>query len=191
MRTGDWIALQSGTKWFIMDPHPEDVKIADIAHGLSLICRFGGHCKEFYSVAQHSVVVADILKDAEPFDYTLQMYGLVHDASEAFLGDVVRPLKRQLPAYKELEGLTSSVIFAGLDLPTLPPDQWAAVKHADNVALMTERRDLVNHCGHAWSQPEEPLPYHLKPMSPGFARRSFLNRFEMLLDCIRVREGKP
>jgi len=189
MRTGDWIAVCGGGQWFVADPSPEDVRIEDITHALSLVCRFGGHCREFYSVAQHSVIVADILREADPFDYQLQMYGLLHDASEAYIGDVVRPLKRSLQLYRDIEAITQETILRGLGLPQPSEEQRAKVKAADNVALMTERRDLVNHGDRAWQNEVEPLPYAIKAVGPGRARTIFQFRYKTLLDCIEMRGG--
>ncbi len=66
MRTGNWLATYTGRKWFLLDPHPDDVAIEDIAHGLSMVCRFGGHCRHFYSVAQHSLLVCGGIAEEYP-----------------------------------------------------------------------------------------------------------------------------
>ncbi len=89
----------SRTMFYPLDPHPEDVHIVDIAHALANICRFGGHAKRFYSVAQHSVLVSRIV---EPED---ALHGLMHDAAEAYVGDVVRPIKHMpgMAAYHAAE----------------------------------------------------------------------------------------
>src|SRR5262249_3879894 len=114
-RTGDWIATITGKRWFVTDPHPDDVDIEDIAHGLSMVCRFGGQCREFYSVAQHSVLMANEMcrREAPP---EMALWGLLHDAPEAYLGDMVRPLKRSMPNYKVLEHVTEGCILVGLGL---------------------------------------------------------------------------
>src|SRR4051812_6540197 len=85
---GDWMQTISGKAFFPLDPRPADVDIQDIAHALAFQCRFGGHVKEFYSVAEHSVRVSLICahEDAK--------WGLLHDATEAYLSDIVRPVKR-------------------------------------------------------------------------------------------------
>ncbi len=98
-----------------------------------MICRFGGHCREFYSVAQHSVRVAM----AVPIEVRLQ--ALLHDASEAYLGDVVRPLKRLMPNYRGLEAKVLSVIMARFGCPTEIAD---SVHEMDEIALDTEFVEL-------------------------------------------------
>jgi len=186
-RTGDWIATFSGVKWFITNPHPDDVRIEDIAHALSLICRYGGQCREFYSVAQHSLIVASEVKKNSS-SHSLILHGLLHDAAEAYLGDMVRPLKATMPRYKLIEHVTEGVIAAALDLPPLTLEQRAIIKHFDNVALMTERRDLVNHCGHDWTPRAEPRSEPIVPMSPEEAESGFLLAYHSLRASAPLRE---
>lgn len=175
-RTGDWIATISGTRWFITDPHPDDVKIEDIGHGLSHICRFGGQCREFYSVAQHSVLIAQELarREAPP---EMVLWGLLHDAAEAYLGDMVRPLKQSMPNYMRLEAQTESCILTGLGLEAPTHGTRHIVKELDDVLLMTERRDLMNHCGHEWTPRARPLVDPIRPWSPELAKRHFLESY--------------
>jgi len=96
-----WFLTASGKRFWPLDPRPEDICIEDIAHALSHICRFGGHVREPYSVAQHSVIVSMIVKPENA------LYGLLHDAAEAYAGDMVRPLKRGMPAYRSIESAVS------------------------------------------------------------------------------------
>lgn len=179
-RTGDWIATYSGTKFFITDPHPDDVKIEDIAHALSLICRYGGHCREFYSVAQHSLLVHEVVGKQFPGDHLLQLHALIHDATEAYLGDMVRPLKRSMDDYRRLEEHTEWVICQAFKIPTMTLAQRDIVKYADNVLLMTERRDLVNHCGHNWTNRAIPMEEIIEPMMPEDVENVFIAMFHFL-----------
>jgi len=143
---GPGIRTRSG--WFYpFDPRPEEIHIRDIAHALSMLCRFGGHVRSFYSVAQHSVLVS--LNVPEEF----ALVGFLHDATEAYIGDMVAPIKRQLPRFNYVEDLVWCAVVDRFDLtehgvdPTtmaMPPE----VKHADMRALVTEMRDL-------WSGPSE------------------------------------
>lgn len=133
--------------------HPEEHKydIEEIAHALSHVCRYTGHCKEFYSVAQHSVLVAMSLPPA------LQFQGLMHDASEAYLGDVSSPLKSLLPEYKALEERVERAISKSFGMP-FPLDPQ--VKVADMRMLMTEKRDLTVHtaqCNQEWPTDYQPF----------------------------------
>lgn len=140
-RRGDWMQTHSGLRFYPLDPRPEDIRIEDIAHALPMICRFNGHCSRFYSVAEHSLNVA-AFAFATTADRRIGLTALLHDASEAYLCDVPRPLKRlnEMTAYRDMERVVEQAIAVrfGLIYP-LP----AQVKHCDERALMTERRDLV------------------------------------------------
>ena len=96
-RKGDFIQTFTGRMFWPIDPQPDEVDIEDIAHALSNVCRFCGHTREFYSVAQHSVLVSEIV----PAAFALE--GLLHDATEAYISDVARPVKPYLTNYKEIE----------------------------------------------------------------------------------------
>lgn len=149
---------------------PRALSIVEIAHGLSHICRFTGHCYEFYSVAQHSVLVSHLV----PERYAL--HGLLHDAVEAVVGDMASPLKALIPEYKEIERQCEAVILRGFGLDGLMPPE---VKHADLVALRTEQRDLMGADTHLWTPTEglEPHPERISPLIPQMARRAFLHRY--------------
>lgn len=118
---------------FHTDPRPEEVSIDDIAMSLSRIPRWGGHTKLPYSVAAHSMYVAKLLPSH------LQLTGLLHDASEAYLADIPSPFKVLLPDYKKLEERIMSVIFRKLNPKGRLPDLEPLVKKADGVALFSER----------------------------------------------------
>ena len=98
----------------VFDPNPDTILIEDIAHALSMQCRFGGHMKNFYSVAQHSYCVYMMTEAKE-----LKLQALMHDASEAYLLDIPRPIKNELSNYKEIEAKLMDVIAAkfGFEMP--------------------------------------------------------------------------
>lgn len=193
-RVGDWMCTYTGRKFYPLDPHPQDVDIQDIAHALSNICRFGGHCAEFYSVAQHSVLVSVVLT-SQDFPCDVALWGLLHDAAEAYVGDVIWPLKRStlMDGHKAVEARVMEAVAGHFGLPMPEP---AAVKAADLVLLSTEKRDLMGgrggentstqvelaaarHAGRVpWHTDVTPMGARIEPWSPARAAREFLRRFE-------------
>lgn len=165
---------------------PEQVDFDDIATALSLICRFNGALRGlhlFYSVAQHSALVADLL----PPD--LAVYGLLHDAHEAYFGDDITPKKRLLERFAPVEACALDLFkeqwdyaiwaAAGVDPPT--PGIHILVKNADLVAASTERRDLMSapetpEIKAHWANLPEPDAEEINPLSPAKAYYDFLNR---------------
>ena len=166
----------TGRKFWPLDPRAEEVSIVDIAHSLSNQCRYAGHCKDFYSVAQHSVLVSAI---CDPED---ALWGLLHDAAEAYLVDLPRPIKRFSEIgvhYKKAETALLVAISERFHIPVTEP---ASVKKADNVALMTEKRDLMSQSPEEWIEERttKPMVARILPWSPTLAKAEFLRRFEEL-----------
>lgn len=169
-----WCTTYTGGRFWPLDPKPEHVQLPDIAHALSNICRFGGHTRSFYSVAQHSVLVSQQVAPEH------RLTALLHDATEAYVGDIVRPLKVQMPDYGDIE---YCVWLAVCQKFNLSPEIHPSVKEADNVLLMTERRDLTNPSGHAWGwglEDIKPLPHKIVPVGPDTAETMFLEQYEIL-----------
>jgi len=131
---GDWIQVYSGGKFYPEDPQPEDIHIEDIAHALSLQCRFGGHCESFYSVAQHCCTVSNLLPPR------FKLWGLLHDAPEAYLMDIPRPIKPLLPEYQCLEKLCEAAVARCFKLDYPIP---RIVKYVDSVLLLLEHKKFV------------------------------------------------
>lgn len=164
----DFIRLHSGKQFHILKPRVEEIDIKDISWALSHLCRFTGHTRCFYSVAQHCCHVSDLLP--EP----LRLRGLLHDASEAYANDIASPVKQYLPQYKELEERIEHVIARrfGYRLP-YPAALWTA----DLTMLVTEMRDLMTRQDYK-RLPYTPLPERINPWTPIKARREFLKRFK-------------
>lgn len=169
-RKGNWFHTFSGIQFYPLDPRPEDINIEDIAKGLSNTCRFNGHVIKFYSVAQHSVLVSRIVPD----EYALE--GLLHDGSESYLGDMVRPLKYSLPEYRIIEDKVEECIANKYGLIHPWPE---CVKEADNILLMTERRDLMNAIGD-WRVYAEPMDQKIEAWDPERSYEEFMTRFKEL-----------
>lgn len=171
---GDWFQTYTGRRFYPLAPKPEDLDIRDIAHALARVCRFGGHTMDFYSVAQHSILVSQTVPPE------LAREGLMHDAAEAYLGDMVRPLKLQMPEYQRAETYLEQVIAERFRLNYIPGSGWGPlVKEADNRLLATERRDLLGH-RLAWSPMPQPLEDTIFPWCPEMAEQGFLRRWAEL-----------
>jgi uncharacterized protein len=174
-RTGDWIQTYTGGIFYPLDPRPDEINIEDIAHSLSLQCRFSGHCREHYSVAQHSVILAENLPEE------LRLWGLLHDASEAYLVDLPRPIKRSCDMgrmYREYEAALMRCVCERFNLPVEEP---AEVKRMDTVLLMTEKRDLMTPEPKPWEDTEAPLSTRIRPISSSSAERLFLSVYRLLI----------
>lgn len=190
-RVGDWMAMASGRVFWPLDPRADEVHIDDIAQALSNVCRFGGRCSEFYSVAQHSVWVARYVEKHWPGRPLTALQALLHDAAEAYLGDVVRPLKHfmwvdrsELEPFLETEARVMEAILDCFDLPALSSLDVNIVKEADNVALATEARDLMGDP--KWPGLPAPEPEHIEFLTPRAARTQFLREFERLTKAVEA-----
>ena len=160
------------------DPEAHQYSIGEIAHALARECRFGNHTIEHYSVAQHSVMASYIVPPEDAYE------ALMHDAAEAFTGDIPRPLKQLLgPTFKAIEKRIEAAVFAHFGVRNPLPE---SVKHADIVMLATEQRDLLarkSDDGHVWALIEgvTPLADRIEPWSEQNARRAFMSRYFELI----------
>lgn len=170
-RHGNWMQTFSGRMFWPVDPRPDEVFIEDIAHALSLACRFGGHCSRFYSVAEHSVYCSLIVPQEFAF------VALMHDATEAYVCDIPRPLKPYLTGYGAIEQAVWVAIADRFGLPhTLPSE----VKVADNAMLLAEQRDIMLPPPAAWSIKGEASAISVVGLPPAEAEQLFLARFREL-----------
>ncbi len=134
-----FITTIGGKRFDPVSPEAEDIDIDDIAHSLSLICRANGHFREFFSVARHSINCAKEAK-ARGFGARIQLLCLLHDATEAYMGDMTRPLKRQLPYYCECEQRLHGQILHALGIPAENQSESAVVREIDDCMLYHEFR---------------------------------------------------
>lgn len=174
LRVGEWMETFRGVKFYPQDPLPGEILIEDIAHALSNLCRFGGHSDAFYSISQHSVLVSELVPRE------MKLTALLHDASEAYIGDVIRPIKPYLPEYIAFEHriMTAISIRFGLKWP-MPKE----VKEADNLALAIEKRCFKKMSTQKWDVDELDTTKSMQiiPLMPIEAERLFLSRFEALV----------
>jgi 5'-deoxynucleotidase YfbR-like HD superfamily hydrolase len=170
------------------DPDPDQLDPADIARALANQCRFGGHCRAFYSVAQHSVIVSRLVEERGG-DAEDAFAALMHDATEAYLGDMPHPLKHRSPlgaAFREAEAHLEQALRERFGVRADVP----AIKPADRALLATERRAFSSE---RWHWPEldgvEPLDLALEAWPPDAAARAFAERFAEL-DARRCGGGR-
>lgn len=168
------ILTHSGHYLNFLNPDFMHININDIAHALANLCRFTGHTREFYSVAQHSVIVSHLVAP----EHALR--ALLHDASEAYIGDLSSPLKSQSPSYCEIERNLQAKIIEVLTGSTEP--DHPSIKHADLIALATERRDLMPHNQQHWPilNGITPMATTIKPLAPSTAHALFTARYREL-----------
>jgi len=172
------ILTHSGQYFDFLNPERYNLVIEDVAHGLSNICRFTGQCLEFYSVAQHSVLLSYIV------DSEIALEGLLHDSAEAFLGDVSRPLKKLLPDYRAIEERCERAIFTKLGIGWPVPPK---IKHADMQMLHIEQRALMAPHDDRWECDYFPLPkgitiWRESCLPPEEAFVAFMCRYQELVE---------
>ncbi len=181
-RTGEaWIQTYTGRRINLLNPKESDICLEDIAQALSLQCRFSGHCKKFYSVAQHSVFVSKICEEKDA------MYGLLHDASEAYLVDLPKPLKYsgKFDVYLEYEHKMMRVIYQHFKMSYQEP---LSVMDADRVMLVTEARDLATKFNPSDWGSASPAAFTIEAVSSEVAKEMFLKRYYQLVEGLDERK---
>jgi hypothetical protein len=163
----------TGRAFYPLDPRVDNVDPVDIAHALAMLCRYGGHVSSFYSVAEHCVLMSLAVSPENA------LWALLHDATEAYMGDLIRPLKRALPAYAEAEDRLMVVICERFGLGPVCP---AEVKEADNRILRDERDALKSPPPMPWVSLENvpALGVPIGGWDPEYAKRRYLDRLDEL-----------
>lgn len=172
-----WIETFTGCRFFFGDPQPETVHLEDVAHALSLLSRYNGHTRRFYSVAEHAVLMAGWVW-AHAADADLAMTALHHDDAEAYIGDLPRPIKVTLPAFKAMEARIDGAVAAkGWTMYPFP----ALIKELDSRILVDERAQAMGASGNEWGTDGlEPLGIELRFWGPTEARDRFLAMHDFL-----------
>ncbi len=175
---GPWIQTASGLKFPLLDVDPAAILIQDIAHALSILCRFNAQCLRPYSVAEHSVHVS---YEIAPH---LALVGLMHDAAEAYLGDVPGPLKACLPHF---DGIESRLIAAigdkfGFGYPEKGTPEARELKRADIQLLVDEKAVLMAPEPEPWPPAAPPVKNsgRIQCWQPLVAKEKFLHRYREL-----------
>lgn len=168
---GHWMQTYTGRRFFPLDPRPEDVDPVDIAHSLSMQCRYNGHSRKFMSVAEHCVLISQVVTP------TNALWALLHDATEAYVGDMIRPLKLHMPEYRAVEDRVMLAIAERFGLDPMMP---AEVHAADRRILLDERAALFDRPAGDWQIDGEPFGVTIRAWRPREARRQYLKRLSEL-----------
>ena len=167
-----YIETYTGKKFYFLNPLCSDIDIIDIAHSLSMQCRYTGHAKEFFSIAEHSILVAELCSDEN------KLWGLLHDGSEAYLTDVASPIKPFLKNYKKMEKVLMDAICTKYGLKTSMPEE---VHIADMEVLRSEASKLMTSKGADWKinqNNDSPIiDLNIQCMSPFEAKIKFIEKF--------------
>lgn len=172
-RKPTWMQTYSGRPFYPLDATEDDIEIVDIAHALGMVCRYAGHVRRFYSVAEHCVHLSHTV------DPEHALAALLHDAAEAYVGDMVRPLKHELPGYMAVEDHLIAVINNKYGLPGELPAQ---VKEHDTRIVVDEREQLMTPSQLPWSMLDgfAPLGVEVQGWNPIVAEEMYLHRFYQL-----------
>ncbi len=165
------IVTMSGATIDPLNPHREDINIEDIAHALSLTCRFSGHTRFFYPVARHCMMVADFLPS--PF----KLYGLLHDAAEAYLTDIPRPFKSRIPGYIAIENNLHGAILEALGIPSPSLEIADAIHIADEKALRIEHQQLIPNTSY-WPYGVEEWSQKIEEEYWQITQQKFIGRYD-------------
>lgn len=175
--TDGWIETYTGKKFWFDNPTVDMIDIVDIAHSLAMQCRYSGHCLKFYSVAEHSCILHDYYLAFKGFtqdsnERALEL--LLHDASEAYLTDVPRPIKPYIPEYVTMEKKIEKAIAQkfGTQYPHAPE-----VKELDTRILLDEKTQNMPESINDWNIQFPPLDVQLRFWNPTRAESEFLGRF--------------
>lgn len=183
-----WIQTYSGAQFWPLKPRTRDVRLEDIAHALSLTCRFNGHCYTFYSVAQHSVLVSREVRRLGASENTVEA-AILHDAAESYISDLCSPVKKEWKFYRDAEDRIQRIILRTMSIEKLVENDQRLIEKCDKTLLATEVRDLLSRPLPLDMWPEmrlpEPLSSKVIPLSPIESERMFLQ------ECMTLQDTRP
>lgn len=195
--TTTWMHTYTGRRFDLAAPKPEDVSKSDIAHALAYSSRFNGHTPQFYSIAEHSIHVSRVagnlsrgLGHCGLAVRLVRLYGLLHDAHEAYTGDIIRPMQHALnvpDTIRSMQVIADDKIREALGIPATFGGAWSLVREADDILLATEARRLfgIEDPVTEWGLPFPPdltiLP-NCGSMTMETAEKVFLSTLEGLLE---------
>lgn len=174
-----WIQTYTGKKFDPMNPTFDSINITDIAHALSMTCRFGGHCNRFYSVAEHCIHITERLIKEYPDRYVAHFYAILHDASEAYIGDMPKPIKAVMPEFRNIEERIQEVVIDKyFDWNKPNWDDIELVEQMDVSILHHEARDMMYDTDWVQSLPGSDGWVALGYLDPDVVFFKFLGLFE-------------
>lgn len=199
-RKGDWMQTFSGRQYWPLDPRPDEVDMVDIGHHLGMLCRYCGACRRFYSVAEHSVGVLYVVTRALQGDHgrnltfddvrRIRRHALLHDAPEAYCHDLIRPIKRCVEGYAEVEAANHDAIALRFGLGLVGILASTVIKAADNAMLLAEQAALMAPAPVKWAPIDVPqtmlddahawLRERGGGWTPDYAKAQFLREWERL-----------
>lgn len=180
-----WLATYTQKQMYPLDPKPEQICIRDIAHALSNLCRYNGHLTRFYSVGHHSLLVCEELR-LRGFNELYQLWGLLHDSSEAYLSDIAKPAKDQMPEYLAIEKKVQDVVWEAFGLPKPTQAEYSHVCEVDQDMGRLEALEL--HPKNDWVDREPRLKVGIGEISNEAVKELFLMKFYTLISLYNKQE---
>lgn len=174
-----YIETFTNKQYYFLDPKPEQVCIEDIAQALSMNCRYSGHVKEFYSVAEHSCIISDMVLDLTG-NSQLALDALLHDASEAYLTDIPRPIKQHIKNYKDIELISEKCIQKALGCNSMN----GLIKHIDMHIVRDEAEQLFQSVPF-WVYDYESVGVTVNCLTPKQAKIEFMKRYEDIKEKLK------
>ena len=173
--TKPYIGTYTNKKFYFLEPEPDQICIEDIAQALSMNCRFSGHVSKFYSVAEHCCIIGDLVEAADKSSSEV-LAALLHDASEAYICDIPRPIKPYLANYFDMELKIEKVIQQKYNITA----KTELIDYYDYHICGEEARQLFRHVPDWVTEFDRLSGVKIKSWTPEQAKKEFLDRFDRL-----------